>query len=255
MRGITACGDLYVANIVANGMRVGWQFFVVCAFTAMLTASAADSSYVLPNEVASKTEQQLKSYLGTNNFVGVPLLDRSVNWEYFTNWPDEFQFQKTKYKLRLVGSESDMMWDIDSRKKTKGIDFLVRYVPIATNDPYVLDIACAWRPDGSVEEKGVSELWPKDHKGVFTHQFTPDHKLYLFSYTEFETGAYCLKYYQPDGRMIGQGMHPRDLKLPRSFEWNGRSVAYDEFNRLSLEFMKRIWQRTTRTGVQPKNDK
>jgi len=60
----------------------------------------------LPPRVIEIMHKQIERYLGTNDFKGVPLLDRTIDWNFFTNWPDQFSFKGHTYRLELTDALS-----------------------------------------------------------------------------------------------------------------------------------------------------
>lgn len=152
--------------------------------------------YKLPARVAEITRKQIERYFGTNDLNGLPLLDRAVNWNVFTNWPDQFKYKGRIYQLRLLDtSGGDYSVGIKSRAEVQpGMQLFARY-STGTNLFSPLSISCVWRGDGSVLERTVDV----ENKRVFGHQFFPTGQLYLFLRDDWETKEYALEYFDSSG--------------------------------------------------------
>ena len=183
----------------------------------------------LPKRVVEITHDQIKAYLAANTFTGVPLLDRSVNWELFNNWPDQFIYSGRTYRLQLSDfSEYGIVTKLNTRAEVRpGMHFLARYI-WGTNFPPPLGISSAWHTNGSVSERGVDV----DGKRVYGHQFVSSGRLYLFLRDDAVLNSYISEYFGPAGAFVGSSSW---LASKQRCEWEGVEIDCDTVQKRHIE--------------------
>jgi hypothetical protein len=183
----------------------------------------------LPPRVVEITRKQIERYLGTNDVTGVPILDRTVDWNFFTNWPDQFSFKGHTYRLNLTDtSGGDSFAKLKSRTEIQpGMRFLAGYSTDTSSRP-PLRVSSGWRGDGSLAERSVTV----EGKHAFTHQFVPSGRFCMFSREDAETKEYILEYFDASGRLVGT---VRGAGTKRKCEWDGVVIDPDAFSKKSRE--------------------
>jgi len=181
----------------------------------------------------------LEHYLGGHNFKGVPLLDRSVDWNWFTNWPDEFKFRGRAYSLRLVDTSGGDLWvGLKSRAAVRsGTAIFALYRPTTTNGLTCLSISASWRSDGTLYERAVRF----GDQNVFTYQFYPSGHLYLWMRDDVRTEDQVIEYFAPDGALVGTQRSADGEKVPRR-TWLGRAIDEDAFDQRTLDLYRKSSQ-------------
>jgi len=174
----------------------------------------------LPTRVVEITRTQIRGYLGINKVTGVPLLDRKVNWDAFSNWPDEFVYLGRTYRLQLTDtSGGDYAVELNSRiALTPGKSFLARYMT-GTKFPPPLGVSSAWHGNGSVSAKTVDV----DGNRVYGHLFVPTGELFLFLRDDFATKAYVSEYYDASCRLVGSDVWNEGKQ---KCEWDGIEIDH-----------------------------
>lgn len=201
--------------------------------SAALSAACSSRSRALddglPKRVAEITRNQIESYFRTNTFTGVPLLDRSVNWELFSNWPDQFTYSGHTYRLQLADfSEYGLVKALKVRTEVRpGMHFLARYAA-GTNSSSPLRVSSAWHTNGSVSERIVDV----DGKQVYGHLFVPSGKLYLFLRDDAVSKSYISEYFGPAGVLVGTSSW---LASKQKCEWEGVEIDCDTVQTRHIE--------------------
>lgn len=188
----------------------------------------------LPPRVIEITHKQIEYYLGTNDFKGVPLLDGTIDWNSFTNWPDQFVFKGHTYRLKLTDtSGGDYFVRIKSRADIRpGMRFLARY-STDTDFPPPLGVSSVWRGDGSVSERIVNVSGVR----VFGHQFFPTGRLSMFARHDAETKHYSLEFFDDSGRLMGTAT---STATKQKCEWEGVVIEHDTLLKKSSELYKQF---------------
>ena len=207
--------------------------FSICVFTAtvLITAGAepfSNKAEIIPSAVAKETREQVLRCFGTNHVPGVPLLDRTVDWNSFTNWPDEFTFEGHKYTLRLTDtSGGDYIVPLESRAAVRrGMRFLAVYGGSPSRLP--LRIAGGWNADGSMRLKSLDYSKSSDYpRIVFSHQFHPTGRLYYFARYDAATN-YLVDYFDVRGELAGT-IRGGGLATPTVYRWRGEKVHSEVF--------------------------
>jgi hypothetical protein len=201
---------------------------------AGLSAPTGTLDEKLPPRVAETTRRQIERYLGTNNLKGVPLLDRTVDWDLFSNWPDQFTFKERTYRLALTDwSGGDYFSAIKSRAQVRpGMRFSARY-STGTNFPPPLRVSSVWNGDGSVTERIVDV----EGERAFGHQFHPTGRLYLFSRDDAETKEYAREYFDSSSRLVGTHI---STGVKQRCEWEGTPIDDATLLKNSIELYKQF---------------
>src|ERR1051325_1461810 len=167
-----------------------------------LTACAApfgSKEEKVPASVVTATRRQIKTHFGTNDLKGIPLLDQSVDWNWFTNWPDEFALNSKTYRLRLQDTSGGDYWTpIRSRRDVKpGMAVFAIYYD-GTNFPPEISVSAAWASTGDLYERALN----KGSKSVFVHQFVRS-QLYCFMRDDVQLARYAMDYFDAEGKLAG----------------------------------------------------
>jgi len=178
--------------------------------------------------------KQIERYLGTNDFKGVPLLDRTIDWNFFTNWPDQFSFKGDTYRLELTDtSGGDYFVEIKARADVRpGMRFLARY-STGTDFSPSLGVSSVWRGDGSVSDRIVDVGGMR----VFGHQFFATGRLYMFARHDAETKHYSLEFFDASGRLMGTDTW---TATKRKCKWEGAVIDHDTLLKKSRELYKQF---------------
>ena len=211
-------------------MILGHSLFTVrtllpAALALSLAAGAAapfkTSEEKVPKEVTKATRKQIDYFLAKQPGKGVPLLDDSVDWNFFTNWPASFSFKGKTYELSLLNWKGGENYEtLPSKDRVKPeMDLVATYIPGDGAVDDALLITTTW-VDGAVRDKGILLAG----RQIFFHQFYSTGALAMFMREDFSSGALLIDYYDRAGKLVG-------AQKNTVYTWDGKSVDEKEFSK------------------------
>lgn len=205
-------------------------------------ARAVVTARSIPKPVLRTTQQQIRACVGTNVVRGIPLVDPTIDWLAFTNWPDTYIYQGHTYELRLDRWGGDYMVPLKSRSNVTGVSVWAWYARKG-GSPYAGLLPNAlWRSDGTVGQQALNWMEPAKDIELFIYQFGPTGALVEFIYTDITNRDRHIQLYNREGALVGEKIAP--YKKPARaicYRWLGRPVEPYVFDRLSHDFLKAQW--------------
>lgn len=196
----------------------------------LLTGCATDgqrrtSAPVAPRRAGAVVSAQLIDYFGARDLRGVPVLDTTVDWRDFDQWPERFFFNDVEYRIKLSARSPNVIRSILSLDDlAPGEQWLAQYEAVAGPPAHVLAPMGVWYENGAIKELGAS----LNGNNIFILQYYPTGRFFMINFTEARTRRYHVEVYdragQLRGELIGQGREAR-------FTWDQRRVRRQDFNR------------------------
>lgn len=205
--------------------------------TGCVSSEKRPTAPLAPRRASAVIASQLSDYFGPKDLRDVPVLDTTIDWRNFENWPERFFYDGVEYRIKLSARSPQVIRSILSLDDlAPGEQWLAQYEAVSDQSAHVVSPMGVWYENGAIKELGAN----LNDNNIFILQYYPTGQFFMINYVEARSKRYHVEVYDRSGRLqgnlIGQGREAQ-------FAWDGRRIRRQDFNRKIGELYRSEMQR------------